>query len=153
MPRPTRLTEEEERQLKFELLFDIKEWQCKTTTEIAGCHADEPKLKPQQVQYYLNKFQLSFKHPYAFNTDLIAYEDWYSESEAKGDWLGPQTTLKAIIEREAVTVKGNTDVIESPNPPVLGKLYSFKAMIQAAKTNPDIKTMGDWERIAKVSFG
>jgi hypothetical protein len=34
---------------------------------------------------------------------------------------------------------------------MLGKLYSFKAMIEAAKTNPSIKTLGDWERIAKVS--
>ena len=149
MARPSKLSVDEEKDLKFELLFDIKEWECKNTADIAKCHQD---LKPQQVQYYLNKFHLSFKYPYAFNEDLVAYEDWYNEQEAKGCWLGPKTTLKAIIEREA-EIKDDTDVIESPNQPVLGKLYSFKAMIEAAKTNPNIKTLGDWERNAKVSFG
>jgi hypothetical protein len=147
MPRPSKLNAEEEKELKFWLLFAIKEMECKNTTEIAEF---ELSLKPHQVQYYLNKFNLTFKYPYAFDEDLIDYESWYDANEANGTWLGEKTTLKAIIEREA-DIKGDKDLIYAPNPPMHGKFYSYKAMIEAAKSDPSIKTVGDWERKIKVS--
>ena len=82
MPRPQRMTAEEEKDLKFWLLFGIKEQACKNTTMLMN-YANEG-LNPTQIQYYINKFKLSFKYPFAFADDLAAYEVWYDEQEAEG---------------------------------------------------------------------
>ena len=145
MARPNRFTAEEENQLKFEFLFTIKEWECKTASEIANCH--DSKLTPQQIQYYLNKWQFNFEPPHTNNETLTAYEEWCWLMEMNGAWIGPKTILQAIINREAM-IKPTDEVISSPDPPVLGKVYSYKAMIEAAKTNHDIALVSDWERIA-----
>jgi hypothetical protein len=106
-----------------------------TDTIMLSSFTGDANLKPQQVQYYLNKFHLCFKAPYAYNEDLAQYQIWWDENEAKGTWLGYKTTFEAIIEREA----------EFANEIKVGTVPSMKDMIDAAKHNPMIKTLGDWE--------
>ena len=154
MARKNRLSVADERQLKFEILCCLVELGAKTTKDIADDIGDIPRLTPQQIKYYINKFHFNLTLPFACNEDMQLYYDWCDEMEVKGNWLGPKTTLQTIIDRQASLNLEHIrmcDVTESPAPPVEGKVYSYSAMIKAAKTNPEIKNVGDWERICNVT--
>ena len=171
MPRPQRMTAEEEKDLKFWLLFGIKEQACKNTTMLMN-YANEG-LNPTQIQYYINKFKLSFKYPFAFADDLVAYEEWYDENEAEGSWIGDKTLIQVAIDdftpdfskeekqlndlakEGRLTPKQAEETIQSRR-----KVHMLhKAMIEEAKADPDIKTFGDtkawqdWTEVQNAKLG
>ena len=164
MPRPQRMTAEEEKDLKFWLLFGIKEQACKNTTMLMN-YANEG-LNPTQIQYYINKFKLSFKYPFAFADDLVAYEVWYDEQEAEGSWIGDKTLIRVAIDdfnpdfsKEELSinnlVKEGRLKPESARDMIQKRLkvhMLHKAMIGEAKADPDIKIFGDtkaWQEWCK----
>ena len=67
MVRPSKLSELQERCLKYAILDAIYYNGCKNIKAISDWYSG--MLNPQQIQYYINKFHLSFKEPYIDNFD------------------------------------------------------------------------------------
>ncbi len=152
------------------MLFVIKEWGYNTTAKVAEFFQGEngPEYTPQQIQYYLNKFKLSFKYPFAFADDLAEYEKWGDEKVVSGEWIGDETPIEVAIEtmharQEFLDKTLNNDKLKG----YVNDAYVIKQrqdgnswiteehLDEAARyirTNPGaIKTLGDWRSYLKPS--
>jgi hypothetical protein len=73
MPRPSKLSELQEKCLKYAILDAIYYNECKDVKAVSNYYSG--MLNPQQIQYYMNKFRLYFKEPYTDNfNEFYEYE-------------------------------------------------------------------------------
>jgi hypothetical protein len=135
--RPKILTDAQEAELKQWMLVFIMNGQC-------TCAKDFMKVLPEPIKewnyrIYMNKFKLSYKAPYASEEDIVKYNQWFDKQEANGVWLGPKTTVEALVEREA-----NPQLNTNPN------FKSLQYVIDASNEELSIRTLGDYEELERA---
>jgi hypothetical protein len=135
MPRPLKVCEQEQETLKNFMLYGIICDNAKSSRDfIRLLGLTYPQLHMWNYQIYMMKFKLSYKEPYACEEDISKFNQWYNDMEANGAWIGSNTTIKAISQRE-------TQLKDTPPP-----FKSMEYVINAARENPSIKTFGDYQR-------
>jgi hypothetical protein len=136
--RPKILTDAQESELKQWMLLFIMNKHCTCAKDFIKVLPELP-LKEWNYRIYMNKFNLSYKAPYASEEDIVKHEQWYDKQEANGVWLGPKTTIEALVEREA-----DPQLNTHPN------FKSLQYVIDAANEETSIETLGDYQELEKA---